>query len=198
MYFMHLNFVGSYVALVVESEPYVSINLNYQKTAANLNNPNVCMCMTPFAYYLSCALNWIWIELNWISVCMQRQATGSICARWRKWWWCRSFETAAPSRTASRRTRIDTSSCYTCTYHPCTFPGSGWHDNDLIAWCRSFTEHQFFFSLTSDVTVTQQNIAKFQPKQLADPLWTRADHRSGIHTCAVHTYIHGCVNQQRT
>ena len=43
MYFMHLNFVGSYVALVVESEPYVSINLNYQKTAANLNNPNVCM-----------------------------------------------------------------------------------------------------------------------------------------------------------
>ena len=61
MYFMHLNFVGSYVALMwllwLESEQYVSINLNYQKTAANLNNPNVCMCMTPFAYYLSCALN---------------------------------------------------------------------------------------------------------------------------------------------
>ena len=44
-------------------------------------------------------------------------------------------------------------------------------------WIRSFTEHQFFFSLTSDVTVAQQNIAKFQPKQLADPIWTRADHR---------------------
>ena len=72
MYFMHLNFVGSYVALVVESEPYVSINLNYQKTAANLNNPNVCM----YHYYLSCALNWIWIELNWIEylyVCKDKQ-----------------------------------------------------------------------------------------------------------------------------
>ena len=33
------------MALVVESEPYVSINLNYQKTAFNLNNPNVCMSM---------------------------------------------------------------------------------------------------------------------------------------------------------
>ncbi len=38
-------YAGSYVALVVESEPYVSINLNYQKTAFNLNNPNVCMSM---------------------------------------------------------------------------------------------------------------------------------------------------------
>ena len=52
---------------------------------------------------------------------------------------------------------------------------------------RSFTEHQFFFSITSDVTVTQQNIAKFQPKQLFDPLWTRADHRSNIY---IHTLIH--------
>ena len=49
----------------------------------------------------------------------------------------------------------------------------------LINWlpCRAFSEHQFFFSLTNDVTVTQQNIAKFQPKQLSDPIWTRADHR---------------------
>ena len=59
-------------------------------------------------------------------------------------------------------------SLYICTY-VCK--------HDRMYWVRSFTEHKFFFSLTSDVTVTQQNIAKFQPKQLADPIWTRADHR---------------------
>lgn len=41
----------------------------------------------------------------------------------------------------------------------------------------AFSEHTFFFSLTNDVTLTQQRIALLQPKQLNDPIWTRADHR---------------------
>lgn len=41
----------------------------------------------------------------------------------------------------------------------------------------SFADHNFFFSFTTDVTLTQQSLARFQPKQLADPAWTRADNR---------------------
>ncbi len=39
----------------------------------------------------------------------------------------------------------------------------------------SFSEHQFFFSVVSDVTLTQQKQAKLLPKQLNEPLWTRSD-----------------------
>lgn len=42
----------------------------------------------------------------------------------------------------------------------------------------AFTEHQFFFSFTYDITLTQQSIAKnTQQKYAHDTLWVRADHR---------------------
>jgi hypothetical protein len=41
-----------------------------------------------------------------------------------------------------------------------------------------FTEHQFFFSFTYDVTLTQQSIAKNANQRYAnDTMWVRADHR---------------------
>mmetsp|Transcript_8036 Transcript_8036/g.13364 ORF Transcript_8036/g.13364 Transcript_8036/m.13364 type:complete len:640 (-) Transcript_8036:1088-3007(-) len=43
----------------------------------------------------------------------------------------------------------------------------------------AFAEHQFFFSFTYDVTLTQQTLAKNQQQRFAthDALWVRADHR---------------------
>ncbi len=41
----------------------------------------------------------------------------------------------------------------------------------------SFCDHQFFFSATSDITLSQQKQAKLSAKQLNEPLWTRADHK---------------------
>lgn len=41
----------------------------------------------------------------------------------------------------------------------------------------SFSEHNFFFSPTYDITLTQQRMAQLTQRQLQDPLWTRADHR---------------------
>lgn len=40
----------------------------------------------------------------------------------------------------------------------------------------SFSDTQFFFSHTSDITLTQQKLAKLQGKQ-TDSLWARADHK---------------------
>lgn len=41
-----------------------------------------------------------------------------------------------------------------------------------------FSEHSFFFSYNSDITVTQQRLAKISSKQLTnDPVWSRADLR---------------------
>lgn len=40
-----------------------------------------------------------------------------------------------------------------------------------------FSEHSFFFSPTFDVTLSQQRIAKLQPKQLSEPFWMTADRR---------------------
>ena len=47
----------------------------------------------------------------------------------------------------------------------------------------AFSEHQFFFSFTSDITLTQQKIAKRQSRKQGggagheEPIWARADHR---------------------
>lgn len=40
-----------------------------------------------------------------------------------------------------------------------------------------FSDHSFFFSNTSDITLTQQRLSQLPAKSLSDPLWTRADHR---------------------
>jgi hypothetical protein len=41
----------------------------------------------------------------------------------------------------------------------------------------AFSQHQFFYSFTYDVTHTQQRLAKFSQRALSEPMWTRADHR---------------------
>lgn len=41
----------------------------------------------------------------------------------------------------------------------------------------AFSDHQLFFSSTFDLTQSQQRISKLSPKQLSEPLWTRADPR---------------------
>jgi len=41
----------------------------------------------------------------------------------------------------------------------------------------AFSDHQLYFSSTYDLTQTQQRISKFSSKQMAEPLWTRADNR---------------------
>lgn len=41
----------------------------------------------------------------------------------------------------------------------------------------AFSEHSFFFSTNSDVTLTQQKLSQLDARQLAQPLWSRADHR---------------------
>lgn len=41
----------------------------------------------------------------------------------------------------------------------------------------SFSEHQFFFASTFDMTLTQQKYAMLSQRQLANPIWTRADDR---------------------
>jgi len=62
----------------------------------------------------------------------------------------------------------------------------------------AFSEHQFFFSFTSDVTLTQQRIAKFSAKEMEQKhIYTRADPRffwnsdviSDLTTCGADEWI---------
>eukprot|EP01040_Poterioochromonas_malhamensis_P018772 gene18772-21997_t len=40
-----------------------------------------------------------------------------------------------------------------------------------------FDEHNFYFSYTSEITLTQQRLAKISQRQANDPLWSKADLR---------------------
>jgi hypothetical protein len=42
---------------------------------------------------------------------------------------------------------------------------------------RAFSETNFFFSQTYDVTLTQQKLAQLSQRDFSEPIWTRADHR---------------------
>ena len=42
---------------------------------------------------------------------------------------------------------------------------------------QSFAIHQFFFSTTFDITLSQQKFAMLNQRQLLNPIWTRADDR---------------------
>mmetsp|Transcript_61 Transcript_61/g.120 ORF Transcript_61/g.120 Transcript_61/m.120 type:complete len:628 (-) Transcript_61:36-1919(-) len=42
---------------------------------------------------------------------------------------------------------------------------------------KSFAQHNFFYSLTYDVTHTQQRFAKLSPRVLGEPIWSRANNK---------------------
>lgn len=147
-------FSGSYAALVVESEPFVSIDRKGIPLAPGAN------------------------------------ATSS--------------STAAASSSSSSSSSASASSLSSSSVSPTTTPGINIHmrkakkilvvslfrnsralseskqrdeDRFLQLLQMSFSIHHFFFSPTFDVTLTQQRIAQLTQRQLADPIWARADHR---------------------
>ena len=124
-------YAGSYVALVVESEP---LPWTIRK---RLNNPNVCMSMfvhgsvcflilsDEYSVYINNLQLFIILALilcvcmyfmGMLDVCMCRRPMGFTWGKWRRLWSCHSSATVVRSRIASRRTRTDICHCCTCIH----------------------------------------------------------------------------------